>query len=681
MKVAVVPGLYFKSYSRYTEARIPFETLALCGALESVDTVACRIVDFNLKGEDVTVGEGRAVFPGLPLDQDFYRNAAEILADQAAPVCVFNISIHTNGNFFHSIKIAQALRESGSTALIVFCGLGPSSRHTDVLEAYPHIDAVVRGEPEATAIELASVLTALPGPEPDGTAWREQALAALEDIQGLTYRRADSIEVNSDRPLIQNLDELPMPASQYYAGVIRRAAEQTQDLKYLSVEEHIHLEAGRGCPFSCTFCSNTYLWRRRYRLKTPARIVEEMRQYHQDYGARKFLLHQQLFTVNKAKTRAFCETLIASGLQVEWSCFTRSDCVDPELLTLMKKSGCNTVLFGVESGSQRIQDVVRKKTQVDHVSEQISLVIEHGIKPQLSYIIGFPEETREDLQATIDMYFQYKFADDVESQIGLLVPAGGTEVLSANIDDLDFDGVQTTTWYTRFFEENSYDEMASLPLVFPHNHYVKTKDLPRDLLLFVKSFDMAASYLNKSCKYAVLRGLLQMPFGAYKDYLDWRAHTQPSERKAAHWDGKITWRTDVSSIVAEFAQFLAERIAPKDTDPEVLRDLLQFELHCSMLNLRLRERSWDELCAAAPPVADDNFVADPSEPLRFETTHTLADITAFLESGFAPSTQPRPVGSHTNTLTAAGNTSLSLVEEVPGRFRESTFPVFRQIEF
>ncbi|WP_329453599.1 B12-binding domain-containing radical SAM protein (plasmid) [Streptomyces sp. NBC_01724] len=539
------------------------------------------------------------------------------------------------------------------------------------MAAYPHIDIVMRGEPEATVMELTGLLADAP------LQTRRGFLDdVLQPVLGITYRREGKVTVNPDRPLIPNLDDLPMAASAYYGEIIRRASEQTRGLRYLSVEEHVHVEAGRGCPFPCTFCSNVYLWRRRYRLKSPERIVAEMRLYHEEYGARQFLLHQQLFTVNKAKTRAFCETLIAADLPVEWSCFTRSDCVDPEMLTLMKRSGCNTVLFGVESGAQEIQDVVRKKTDVNRVSEQIALTMKHGIKPQLSYILGFPEETPENLQATVDMYFRYKFADGVESQLGLLVPAGGTEVLTQNLNDLAFDGVQTTTWYTRFFDDTGYDEMGSLPLVFPHNHYVKSTQNPRELLLFVKCFDMAASYLTRACQYAVTRGLLGMPFQAWEQYQQWRQGLDPAQTRARGWGGRLTWDTPVAAIIRDFAQFLSEVIAPTDNDPAVLASLVSYEEAAALVNLRLREANWDQLCAAVPPGDDSNPVTPEHQQLDFATSYALDALEAHLDGNPLP-----PAATHANTYTAAGDSQLRLVTVSDGGTVRRRFPVFRQIEF
>lgn len=680
MRFGVVPGLYFKSYSRYTESRIPFETLALCGLIESMPDTVCEVVDFNIKGEPVRLGGGGARFPGLTLDSTFYARAADELVDTEATGFFFPISIHTNGNLFHSVRIAQSLRQRLPDAIMVFTGLGPSSRHIDLLESYPHIDVVLRGEAEATAEELVGILTAL---DERGELTREAVRQALEPVTGLTYRKSPTeVVANPDRALIQDLDTLPLPSLRLYGPVISRATEQTRDIKYLSVEEHIHLEAGRGCPFTCTFCSNKHLWRRRYRLKSPERLLEEIRIYSEEYGGRKFLLHQQLFTANRHKTAAFCEALIESGMEIEWSCFTRTDCVNPELLTLMKRSGCNTIMFGIESGSQRIQDLVRKKTQLDKVRSQIQMVIAHGIKPQLSYIVGFPEETAEDIQATIDMYCRYKFEDDVESQIGLLVPVGGTDVLEDNIEDLDFDGVQTTTWYTRFFDDESYDEMARNPLVFPQNHYVKTSFVDRETLKFIKYFDIVASHLTKSCQYVVLRKLTALPFETYEAYGRWRAAKDPGELDAQHWDGELRWDSDIASLVVDFAQFLTEEIAPRDEDGgAILRSLVTYELHFAMVNARLREISWDDLCTATPPNGDDNFVDDPYDGAEIETEVPVEAVIGPLQEFDADAAAAAPLMPTHYVIRASGPSAVAVEASSDGAVKTSVRPVFRQVEF
>lgn len=240
------------------------------------------------------------------------------------------------------------------------------------------------------------------------------------------------------------------------------------------------------------------------------------------------------------------------------------------------------------------------------------------------------------MQATVDMYFRYKFADGVESQLGLLVPAGGTEVLTQNLNDLAFDGVQTTTWYTRFFDDTGYDEMGSLPLVFPHNHYVKSTQNPRELLLFVKCFDMAASYLTRACQYAVTRGLLGMPFQAWEQYQQWRQGLDPAQTRARGWGGRLTWDTPVAAIIRDFAQFLSEVIAPTDNDPAVLASLVSYEEAAALVNLRLREANWDQLCAAVPPGDDSNPVTPEHQQLDFATSYALDALEAHLDGNPLP---------------------------------------------
>ena len=373
-KISIVPGLYFKSYSRYTESRIPFEifgTISMALSLGSYTSVA----DFNIKAPNEKFSNGEIIFPSLVFDSNFYNGAANCLAKLGSQIYVFMISIHTNGNMFHALKIASELKKVHKNSLIVFAGLGPSSQAPYVLASYPSVDVIIKGESEATFTDL--ILRIDQGKEDNNQK------EILLDIPGISFLLNGIFHRTENRPLIKDLDELPFPNFEYYGTAINQLSKYTQETKYLNVEENIHLEAGRGCPFDCTFCSNGYLWERKYRLKSPKRIINEMRECKEKFGATKFLLHQQLFSANKAKTLDFCYRLIESKLDVEWSCFTRNDCVDPEILKAMKASGCNTVMYGIESGSQAIQDSLNKKMYLKDIRKQIKMTMDYGIKPQL----------------------------------------------------------------------------------------------------------------------------------------------------------------------------------------------------------------------------------------------------------------------------------------------------------
>src|SRR5262249_8992500 len=123
---------------------------------------------------------------------------------------------------------------------------------------------------------------------------------------------------------------------------------------------HFPLELGRGCPFSCTFCSTNDFFRRRFRLKSPAHMIAEMRRVKETYGIDSFELVHDMFTVDRKRVVEFCEALIASQEEFTWGCSARTDCVDEELIAFMARAGCRGIFFGIETGSRRMQRIIDK---------------------------------------------------------------------------------------------------------------------------------------------------------------------------------------------------------------------------------------------------------------------------------------------------------------------------------
>lgn len=678
--VTVIPGLYFKSYSRYAESRIPFEIFGLISMTEE-SGYYCNVVDFNIKYVNEKFSKGQIIFPALQFDEDFYLNSSISLINTKARIFLFLVSIHTNGNMFHSLKIAQSLKSRNPECLIVFAGLGPSSRADDVLEVYPEVDVIIDGEAEAT---FADLLAKLHYWIVDSKSKRISLFKLLADIPGISFNtERGKIKKNGNRPLINDLNDLPFPSFEYYGGVMKFLSEYTKDIPFLSVEEHIHLEFGRGCPFDCTFCSNGYLWKRKYRLKSPDRMISEISYCHQKFGAKKFLFHQQLFTAHENKTLEFCEALIANNLNIEWSCFTRSDRLTDKLLAAMKKSGCNTVMIGIESGSQRIQDLIGKNTVLSEVESAIEKIISYGIKPQLSFIIGFPDETQEDFQLTLDMYFKYKYLDNVESQIGILAPAGGIRILDQYNDELLFDGIQTTTWYTRFFDKESIHEMQENPRVYPQNFYFKTPHISREIVKFVKTFDIVASYLTQTIKFIVINYPVTIPYDLHKRYKVWRDNTHQSNLKAKNYYGNIMWDSDISSIIIDFAQFIEEAIIPLCPNYDFLYDLAKYELTLALLNERIREDYYQETCTSAPSKGrlTDNPINDPYMKIEIKAKYDIYKIFYRIKNNYDVNDIYQYKKNNTYSLSFIDRTKILLNNhDELGREKE-ILSLSRQIEF
>ena len=120
------------------------------------------------------------------------------------------------------------------------------------------------------------------------------------------------------------------------------------------------LEAGRGCPFACSFCSTNDFFRRRFRLKSPEVLVGQMRRMKERYGIQTFDLVHDMFTVDRKKVVAFCEVVESSGHKFHWNCSARTDCIDDGLISHMARAGCIGVFFGIDTGSERMQKVINK---------------------------------------------------------------------------------------------------------------------------------------------------------------------------------------------------------------------------------------------------------------------------------------------------------------------------------
>jgi radical SAM superfamily enzyme YgiQ (UPF0313 family) len=190
-----------------------------------------------------------------------------------------------------------------------------------------------------------------------------------------------------------------------------------------------------GCPFHCSFCVMGTLG---FKSRTPDSVLAEL-EHIRDLGIKEVLFHTQTFGARKDEARELCRRMISAGLGIGWTCFSRVDVADPELLSLMREAGCHTVIFGVESGS----DEILKKYGKGYTREQIISAIDHcaaiGIETVGTFILGLPEETRETMERTLDLLRTIKL--DYAS-INVAVPRMGTplreEAIAHGLVDGDF---------------------------------------------------------------------------------------------------------------------------------------------------------------------------------------------------------------------------------------------------
>jgi len=215
--------------------------------------------------------------------------------------------------------------------------------------------------------------------------------AILDIVDGASNR------VNR-KDFITDLDDLPMPAYDYFAHL-----PYDFGVKWFPQQPVFTMNTSRGCPFGCTFCSVASIWGRRYRYFGAERVVKDIKHLVRHYGARGIYFREDNFTANRERTASFCEGLLLAGMDIKWMCESRVDSLDRELIALMHRAGCEALYVGVESGSQRLLDFMKKGITLDQVHNVFGWCRELGIKTAASFIVGVPTETPAERRMTVDL--------------------------------------------------------------------------------------------------------------------------------------------------------------------------------------------------------------------------------------------------------------------------------------
>jgi len=359
---------------------------------------------------------------------------------------------------------AQARRTNANTTIVLG---GPQASVVDIatMHAFPCIDLIVRGEADDTFPALMKLL------ETGDSRW--------QSLSGITFRRGEDVIRNPNARVVENLDRLPMPAFELDASIRARKG--------------IHLEAGRGCPFVCTFCSTNDFFRRNFRLKSSHTLIEQISALKKEYGIDYFSLVHDMYTVDRKKVVEFCDAISASGEKFTWGCSARTDCIDDDLLGLMASAGCAGIFFGIETGSQRLQKVINKNLDLDETIRRIECADRNGIRTTVALIVGFPEETRDDLRDTLHFFIDALRFEHVEPQCSLLAPLAATPIYEQHKDELIFDrifsDISNQNWRLDPVEQEMIREH---PAVFPNFYAIPTVLLDRQ---YVKEVTDFATYL------------------------------------------------------------------------------------------------------------------------------------------------------------------------------------------
>jgi anaerobic magnesium-protoporphyrin IX monomethyl ester cyclase len=341
-----------------------------------------------------------------------WEEFAKILEEKRPKYYVTQVTAPTLRNDMYGAFLAKSL---GAKTLAFGTHVTPMTIET--MRPFPVLDFVLRGEPEMTLREL---IDRLEGKSPSNpqvakmlvetskpqvrrvgsqtvTATFPVATGDADDepyasILGLAWRKADEIIINPDRPFIPNLDDMPIPRHELLPLDKQRMPMIKGPFTFIVTS--------RGCPAGCKYCIKHVSYQNSVRVRSAESIIEEI-EYLNRLGIYNIHMYADLFTVNRQHVLDMCNLLIEKGIKIKWTCNSRVDYVDEELLAKMGEAGCWLISWGIESANEIILKRARKGYKKEQAFKALQWAHDAGIKNWGYFIIGLPGETEESIKETM----------------------------------------------------------------------------------------------------------------------------------------------------------------------------------------------------------------------------------------------------------------------------------------
>jgi anaerobic magnesium-protoporphyrin IX monomethyl ester cyclase len=294
----------------------------------------------------------------------------ETLKERKPDVIGFSI-VHANR--WGGIDISKIAKQILPGVKIVFGGIGTTFLCEHLLTHFKEIDFAVLGEGEYSFLNLIRCI-------------EKENYDGINKIDGIAFRKGGKVVKTGSAEVIQELDRLPMPS------------------KYFELQ---HMISSRGCPANCTFCGSPQFWGHKVRFHSPEYFVEQMEQLYRK-GITFFYVSDDTFTMRKDRVIQICKKIIEKDLKITWFAISRVNYVNEEMLYWMRRAGCIQISYGVESGSEKIRDMLNKNIKTDDIRRAFTLTTMYGILARAYFIYGSPGESWETIQETIDLIYEIK---------------------------------------------------------------------------------------------------------------------------------------------------------------------------------------------------------------------------------------------------------------------------------
>ncbi|MBU3897279.1 MAG: B12-binding domain-containing radical SAM protein [Nanoarchaeota archaeon] len=306
-------------------------------------------------------------------------------------------------------KLAERIKKTYNPTIIVG-GIHATLLPEEIIFKDSPFDIAVIGEGEITIAELSKLIL---------------KNESTKDVDGIAYLENNTMKRTAERALIANLDDLPlldwsMVDMDYYLrpnlGIIR----------YMPLSG-VGIFTGRGCPFSCSYCANKNLWKRKVRFRSVEKVVDEIESLIKNYKIDSFFIYDDTFTLQKERVIDFCNELNRRKINLIWGCQTRVNTVDEEMIKAMSEANCIQIEFGVESGSQKTLDSVSKGITIQQIKDAFKLSKKYNMRTFNNFMFNLVDEDEDDVKKTLNLVKELN-AD--ENSVGILTPYPGCDLYS-----------------------------------------------------------------------------------------------------------------------------------------------------------------------------------------------------------------------------------------------------------
>lgn len=330
-------------------------------------------------------------------------------------------------------KTISIIREALPNGIIVIGGPHPSAVDPEeLMEDFKKCDFAIKGEAE---VGLPSLVSAV------ARSWKNNKKGSITEkmvvkVPGLVWRNKERVFSNQI-PFVYDLDNIDSPCwgmldpNNYDVNMLGSAIKEGNVAPIITT---------RGCPGMCNFCSAFNVNGRIIRTRSPENVLKEILLLHDNYNVRKFIFQDNCFTSIRENLTKLCELILKEKMEIEWDCnsYQRLDTLTDETLSLMYKAGCRMIHMGIESGSEKTRKVMNKFCSLGEITEKVKLIKKNGIKVGAWFMIGFPEETKEEMNKTI------RYAFSLGSELVMFTicfPLPGTQVYRYIKEKYKFDRI------------------------------------------------------------------------------------------------------------------------------------------------------------------------------------------------------------------------------------------------